>query len=124
MSLTQKTTLMRVMDGAINGDSIARIAEDIALSAAIQIIDAKGMIVTRGSIAIHFHSFFGTQPGQGYSNGFSALPPDGITLLKSGNDLRIVQVFAGHKSPSATEKYRQTQVEELKQQIVKHHPLG
>jgi integrase/recombinase XerD len=45
-------------------------------------------------------------------------------LLKAGNDLRIVQVLAGHKYPSATEKYRQTQVEELKQQIWKNHPLG
>ncbi|WP_158861607.1 tyrosine-type recombinase/integrase [Lunatibacter salilacus] len=45
-------------------------------------------------------------------------------LLKAGNDLRIVQVFAGHKYPSATEKYRQTQVEELKRQIQRHHPLG
>lgn len=44
-------------------------------------------------------------------------------LLKSGNDLRIVQVFAGHKYPSATEKYRQTNVEELKKEVQKYHPL-
>lgn len=45
-------------------------------------------------------------------------------LLKSGNDLRIVQVFAGHKYPSATERYKQTNVEELKKQVQKYHPLG
>jgi integrase/recombinase XerD len=45
-------------------------------------------------------------------------------LLKAGNDLRIVRAFAGHKYPSATEKYKQTQVEELKSQILKYHPLG
>lgn len=45
-------------------------------------------------------------------------------LLKSGNDLRVVQVFAGHKYPSATEKYKQTNVEELKKQVQKYHPLG
>ena len=45
-------------------------------------------------------------------------------LLKSGNDLRVVQAFAGHKYPSATERYKQTQVEELKQAVLKHHPLG
>jgi len=45
-------------------------------------------------------------------------------LLKSGNDLRIVQVFAGHKYPSATDKYKQTNVEELKKEVQKHHPLG
>lgn len=45
-------------------------------------------------------------------------------LLKEGKDLRIVQVFAGHKYPSATEKYKQTRVGELKAQILKYHPLG
>ena len=44
-------------------------------------------------------------------------------LLKSGNDLRVVQAFAGHKYPSATERYKQTQVEALKQAVLKHHPL-
>jgi integrase/recombinase XerD len=44
-------------------------------------------------------------------------------LLKEGKDLRIVQAFAGHKYPSTTENYKQTQVEELKNQILKYHPL-
>lgn len=44
-------------------------------------------------------------------------------LLKQGKDLRIVQTFAGHKYPSTTERYKQTQVEELKNQILKYHPL-
>ena len=44
-------------------------------------------------------------------------------LLKQGKDLRIVQAFAGHKYPSTTERYKQTQVEELKKQILKYHPL-
>lgn len=45
-------------------------------------------------------------------------------LLRSGRDLRIVQVFAGHKYPSATEKYKQTGMEELKAAAQKFHPLG
>jgi len=45
-------------------------------------------------------------------------------LLKSGHDLRLVQVFAGHKYPSATERYRQTGIEELKAGIQKYHPLN
>jgi len=45
-------------------------------------------------------------------------------LLDSGMDLRKVQVFAGHRYPSATERYRQTEVEALKQAILKHHPLS
>ncbi|HFB99485.1 MAG TPA: integrase [Phaeodactylibacter sp.] len=45
-------------------------------------------------------------------------------LLASGNDLRIVQVFAGHKNPSTTEKYRQTNFEKLRSSIQKYHPLA
>lgn len=44
-------------------------------------------------------------------------------LLKEGKDLRIVQAFAGHKYPSATERYKQSGIEELKQVIQKLHPL-
>lgn len=43
--------------------------------------------------------------------------------LKQGNDLRKVQVFAGHKLPSTTAKYKQQQVEELKNEVLKYHPL-
>lgn len=44
-------------------------------------------------------------------------------LLKQGNDLRIVQVFAGHRSSASTEAYRQTGLEELKASINQKHPL-
>jgi site-specific recombinase XerD len=44
-------------------------------------------------------------------------------LLKSGKDLRLVQTFAGHRKPSTTEKYKQTHVEELKEAVMKFHPL-
>jgi integrase/recombinase XerD len=44
-------------------------------------------------------------------------------LLKQQNDLRIVQAFAGHKNPSTTEKYKQTNTEALQQQINLHHPI-
>ena len=44
-------------------------------------------------------------------------------LLNAGNDLRIVQVFAGHKYPSTTEKYKQTNVEALKSAIQSYHPI-
>ncbi len=44
-------------------------------------------------------------------------------LLKSGNNLRVVQVFAGHKRISSTEAYRQSDLEELKAVIDKLHPL-
>ncbi len=44
-------------------------------------------------------------------------------LLKSGNDLRIVQVFAGHKRAASTEGYKQSGLEELKALIDTLHPL-
>lgn len=44
-------------------------------------------------------------------------------LLKQGHDLRIVQVFAGHRKAASTEQYKQTGLEELKTAIQKHHPL-
>jgi integrase/recombinase XerD len=44
-------------------------------------------------------------------------------LLKEGKDIRVVQVYMGHKSPGTTEKYKQSHIEELKAEIQKHHPL-
>ncbi len=45
-------------------------------------------------------------------------------LLKQGHDLSVVQVFAGHKYPSSTERYRQSEIETLKVAVQKYHPLG
>ncbi len=44
-------------------------------------------------------------------------------LLKAGNELRAVQVFAGHKKISSTEKYKQNQVEILHSIIQLQHPM-
>lgn len=44
-------------------------------------------------------------------------------LLKAGNELRAVQVFAGHKKISSTEKYKQNQVEILHSIIQRQHPM-
>lgn len=45
-------------------------------------------------------------------------------LLKSGKDLRAVQVYMGHKYPSSTERYKTSSTEALKQAIKKYHPLS
>ena len=44
-------------------------------------------------------------------------------LLKKGKDLRLVQVFAGHRYPDTTEKYKTNNVDELQREIEKYHPL-
>ena len=45
-------------------------------------------------------------------------------LLKQGHDLSVVQAFAGHKYPSATEKYRQNEIETLQAAVNKYHPFN
>ena len=44
-------------------------------------------------------------------------------LLKQNNDIRVVQVFAGHRRAGSTEQYKQSGLAELKNAINKHHPL-
>jgi len=44
-------------------------------------------------------------------------------LLKQGHDLSLVQNFAGHKYPSTTERYKQSEIETLKAAVNKYHPL-
>lgn len=44
-------------------------------------------------------------------------------FLKANNDVRLVQVFAGHRRAGSTEEYKQSGLEELKANITKLHPL-
>lgn len=44
-------------------------------------------------------------------------------LLKSGHDLRKVQLFAGHKHISSTEQYITSSFTELRSELDKKHPL-
>lgn len=44
-------------------------------------------------------------------------------LLSKGNDLRMVQEFAGHKHLDTTEKYKQSGIKALQNAIDKHHPI-
>ena len=46
-----------------------------------------------------------------------------ITNLLKNNDLRIVQVFAGHKYPSTTEAYKQDDVTQLQSELMRFHPM-
>lgn len=46
-----------------------------------------------------------------------------IKNLLNNNDIRVVQVFAGHKISATTAQYRATNLEELKQEIQATHPL-
>ncbi len=75
-----KNNIDAVMDVAIKDGKIAEVAKNIDGKNAVQMVDAKGLIVTPGLIDIHGHVFAGTEPHHAYSNGFNALPPDGFTF--------------------------------------------
>jgi integrase/recombinase XerD len=44
--------------------------------------------------------------------------------LREGQDLRKVQLFAGHRKISTTEGYRETDLAELRRAVERFHPLG
>lgn len=75
-----KNNIDAVMDVAINEGRIVLVGKNIDTRQATQVVNAKGMYVIPGIIDIHSHNFFGTEEDHAYSNGFSALPPDGFTF--------------------------------------------
>ena len=67
-------------DVAVKGGKIAHVAQNIDSSEAQEVVDAAGLFVVPGLIDLHTHVFFGTAEDSAYSNGFSAVPPDGFTF--------------------------------------------
>lgn len=75
-----KNGINGVVDIAISADTVAQVAENIPEQDAVKVVDASGLYVSPGLIDMHSHNFYGTEPYRQYSNGFSALPPDGFTF--------------------------------------------
>ncbi len=75
-----KNKINEVMDVAIQNDKIVAVAKNIDPALASQVVNATGMYVTPGLIDLHAHVFAGTEPNHDYSNGTSALAPDGYTF--------------------------------------------
>lgn len=75
-----KNEIDGIRDVAIKDGKIASVATNISEASAERVVDASGFYVTPGLIDIHSHNYHGTVPGRGYSNSFSALPPDGFTF--------------------------------------------
>ena len=75
-----KNNFNEVMDVAILNGKIAMVAKNIDASKAIQVVNAKGLIVTPGLVDIHTHNFVGTNADQAYMNGPSGVIPDGFTF--------------------------------------------
>ncbi|HEX8675893.1 MAG TPA: amidohydrolase/deacetylase family metallohydrolase, partial [Segetibacter sp.] len=78
--LDPKNNINGVVDIAINDGKIVQVTKNIDSKQAVQVINAKGLLVTPGLIDIHSHNFWGTEPDHQYENGNLALPPDGFTF--------------------------------------------
>ena len=65
-----------VMDVAVTGAKIARVAAGIDSALAKRVADASGLYVVPGLIDIHAHVFYGTDKDSYLSNGDSAVPAD------------------------------------------------
>ena len=71
-----RNNLNAVMDVAVAGGKVARVAAGIDPALAGRVVDATGLYVVPGLIDIHAHVFFGTERDSYLSNGDSAVPPD------------------------------------------------
>ena len=65
-----------VMDVAVSGGKIARVASNIAAAPNTRVVDASGLYVVPGLIDIHAHVFFGTEKDAYLSNADTAVQPD------------------------------------------------
>jgi dihydroorotase len=98
-----KNKINEVMDVAIQNGKIAAVAKNIDAGLSAQLVDATGMYVTPGLVDLHAHVFAGTEPNHSYSNGTSALAPDGYTF-RSGVTTVVDCGGAGWKSFPAFKK--------------------
>jgi len=87
------------------------------------LIGQRGEPMTAEDITKHVkRSFAGLYPGRTV-NAQTIRQSVIAHLLKLGHDLSVVQVFAGHKYPSSTERYRQSAIDTLKAAVEAHHPM-
>lgn len=70
----------RVMDIALSGDSVARVAPDIPTTQAKRTLQLKGKYVAPGLIDMHVHVFHGNDPDAYIADGYTSVPPDGFTF--------------------------------------------
>ena len=75
-----KNGIDAVMDVAIAGGRIARVATDIPREQGTTIVSAAGLYVTPGLVDLHVHVFYSTEHEFGWGGGADSLPPDGFTF--------------------------------------------
>lgn len=69
-----------LLDVAIHDGAIVLVSRNINPDLAQRVVDVTGLYVVPGLIDMHAHHYYGTVPNRQYSNGMSALPPDGFTF--------------------------------------------
>lgn len=92
--------------------------------AELLVLTERGRRFVAGDLSKHILQRYGKMHGKRVVQCKTIRQSVIANLLKKGADLRVVQVFAGHKSPGTTERYRQTDVDALKAAVVKHHPFA
>ncbi len=98
-----KNNIDEIMDVAIQGGKIARVAKNIDTLLALQIVNAMGMYVTPGLIDLHAHVFYGFDPDSYLSGGTVAVLPDQSTF-RSGVTTVVDAGGAGWRSFASFKK--------------------
>jgi dihydroorotase len=86
-----------VMDVAVSGAKVARVAANIDPKLAKTVVDASGLYVVPGLVDIHAHVFYGTERDSYLSNGDSAVPPDSHSF-RSGQTTLVDAGGAGWRN--------------------------
>ena len=86
-----------VMDVAVAGGKVTRVAANITPAAGTRVIDATGLYVVPGLIDIHAHVFFGTEKDAYLSNADTAVPPDSHSF-RSGQTTMVDAGGAGWRN--------------------------
>jgi dihydroorotase len=92
-----RNTLDAVMDVAIAGGKIARVAASIEPASARRVVDATGLYVVPGLIDMHAHVFYGTEKDAYLSNSDTAVPPDSHSF-RSGQTTLVDAGGAGWRN--------------------------
>jgi len=87
------------------------------------LITSSGRPLTQNDIGKHLHKHYINVFGKRNINPQLIRQSVIANLLRQGHDVRVVKVFAGHKYPSSTERYQQSQVDIHKEAVQDHHPL-
>jgi len=92
-----RNNLDAVMDVAVTGTKVARVAAKIDPALARRVVDATGLYVVPGLIDIHAHVFFGTEKDAYLSNADTAVPPDNHSF-RSGQTTLVDAGGAGWRN--------------------------